>query len=137
MTLLSINSLYSDICCGLTLLCNHHGDGSYDITTLIGRCPYFDLLYLVLMGLHHAYTLTFTFTHTHTHTHSHNTHTHVHAHTNTHTLSVQLAGIGHSDVLKELTVTIRNSRLINTLLCELDTQNTATEKMDFLALSAT
>ena len=49
--------------------------------------------------------------------------------------SVQRSGVGHKDVLKELPVTIRNSRLVNALLCELDTRNTEPKRMDFLGLS--
>ena len=51
-------------------------------------------------------------------------------------LSVQKAGLDHKDMLKELPVTIRNSRLMNALLCELDTRDTQPKKMDFLGLSS-
>ncbi|XP_064383314.1 eukaryotic translation initiation factor 3 subunit H-like [Halichondria panicea] len=50
--------------------------------------------------------------------------------------SVQKAGLDHKDMLKELPVTIRNSRLMNALLCELDTRDTQPKKMDFLGLSS-
>ena len=50
--------------------------------------------------------------------------------------SVQMAKIGHGDILKELSVTIRNSRLVNALLCELDARNSEPENTDFLKLSS-
>jgi len=56
--------------------------------------------------------------------------------THTHTHSVQKASIGHNQVLKELPVTIRNSRLDAALLCELERQTNTPEKMDFLGLSS-
>ncbi len=45
-------------------------------------------------------------------------------------------GIDHTDVLVELPVTIRNSRLLNCLLCELGTRDTQPDKMEYLGLSA-
>ena len=51
-------------------------------------------------------------------------------------LSVQKSGIDHSDLLKELPVTIRNSRLMNALLCELEARDTQPKRMDFLGLSS-
>ena len=51
-------------------------------------------------------------------------------------VSVFSAGIDHSDVLVELPVTIRNSRLINSLLCELDVRDTEPYKIDLMGLSA-
>ena len=45
-------------------------------------------------------------------------------------------GIDHTDVLVELPVTIRNSRLINCLLCELMARDTKPDKMEYLGLSA-
>lgn len=50
--------------------------------------------------------------------------------------SVLTAGIDHSDLLVELPITIRNSRLMNSLMCELDTKNKEPDKMQFLGLSA-
>ncbi len=51
-------------------------------------------------------------------------------------VSVQRSGLQHGDLLKELPVTIRNSRLMNALLCELDAKDTQPKKMDLLGLSS-
>ena len=101
---------------------------------------------------HHKHHVTLNTHHTrvraHTHTLTTNTmshythtthacaraHTHTHAHTRTH--SVQRAGIDRSQVFKELPVAIRNSRLDAALLCELESQTSTPEKMDFLGLSS-
>jgi hypothetical protein len=45
-------------------------------------------------------------------------------------------GIDHTDVLRELPVTIKNSRLLNCLLCELGMRDTQPDKMEYLGLSA-
>ena len=50
--------------------------------------------------------------------------------------SVLTVGIDHTDVLIELPVTIRNSRLIDCLLCELGARNTQPDKMEYMGLSA-
>ncbi len=50
--------------------------------------------------------------------------------------SVQRSGLQHGDLLKELPVTIKNSRLMNALLCELDTRDTQPKKMNLLGLSS-
>lgn len=50
--------------------------------------------------------------------------------------SVQKSGINHSNVLIELPVKLKNSRLVSSLLCELDSKNKDPSKMDFLGLSA-
>jgi len=50
--------------------------------------------------------------------------------------SVAEAGIDHKDILVELPVTLRNSRLVNSLLCELDVRDTKPDGFDFLGLSA-
>ena len=50
--------------------------------------------------------------------------------------SVAEAGIDHKDILVELPVTLRNSRLVNALLCELDVRDTKPDRSDFLGLSA-
>lgn len=50
--------------------------------------------------------------------------------------SVQQTGMGYSKILKELPVTVRNSKLMNSLLCELEMQSSTTPKPDFLGLSA-
>lgn len=51
-------------------------------------------------------------------------------------ISVVRAGIGHKDVLKELPIVIRNSRLVNALLCELEIRDVEPKRMDFLGLSS-
>ncbi len=50
--------------------------------------------------------------------------------------SVLARGIDHTDVLVELPITLRNSRLINCLLCELDSKDTKPDKMAYMGLSA-
>ena len=50
--------------------------------------------------------------------------------------SVAEAKIDHKDILIELPVTLRNSRLVNSLLCELDTRDTKPDCTHFLGLSA-
>ena len=50
--------------------------------------------------------------------------------------SVSAARMDHNDILMELPVTMRNSRLVKSLLSELDARNTKPDRMDFLGLSA-
>lgn len=51
--------------------------------------------------------------------------------------SVLDVGMTHSNLLIELPVTLKTSRLENALLCELDSLDSGSEKMEFLGLSAT
>ena len=63
-------------------------------------------------------------------------HTHTHTHTHTHLHSVLAMGIDHTDILVELPVSIKNSRLLNCLLCELTAKDKQPDKMEYLGLSA-
>ena len=50
--------------------------------------------------------------------------------------SVQKAKVVHSGLLKELPVSIRSSRLVNALLCELESSEPSHASEDYLGLSA-